>query len=275
MSVDDGSNNNADQGGQGGFQSGPQETAGQGPGQELGQGPGPKVWFYAVAGQTYGPFTEGELIGLARGGRFGRNDFVYAEHIGRWVPAGDMEGLFEPPRPMGPRQPGRPETPPFAGPYGVAGYGYAGFWIRFLAVLIDGLILAVPTCCVGWPAMILLSPFAALAHGPRGSAPAAEVAAVVGMGFASLFLAAVAWLYFAAFESSSWQATPGKRAVGIVVTDTQGRRISFARATGRYFASWLSHILLNIGYIIGAFTPRKQTLHDYIANTVVVHGRRP
>jgi uncharacterized RDD family membrane protein YckC len=77
------------------------------------------------------------------------------------------------------------------------------------------------------------------------------------------------WIYEAAMESSSRQATLGKMALGLKVADEQGRRISFARATGRYFAKIISGMILLIGYIMAGFTARKQALHDMIAGTLV------
>ena len=79
----------------------------------------------------------------------------------------------------------------------------------------------------------------------------------------------VPWLYEAILVSSSRQATPGKMAVGIVVTDVQGRRISFLRATGRWFGKYLSVFLL-IGYLIQPFTAKRQTLHDIMAGCLVL-----
>jgi uncharacterized RDD family membrane protein YckC len=78
------------------------------------------------------------------------------------------------------------------------------------------------------------------------------------------------WLYEALMTSSSWQATLGKRAMDMMVTDMEGRRISFGRATGRYFAKWVSTLTCGIGFVIVAFTEKKQGLHDMIANTVVI-----
>lgn len=86
-------------------------------------------------------------------------------------------------------------------------------------------------------------------------------------GFVSFL---VGWLYFASLESSARQATLGKSAMGLVVTGTNGNRISFLRATGRYFAKWLSAIILLIGFIMAAFTARKQALHDILASTLVL-----
>ena len=74
-------------------------------------------------------------------------------------------------------------------------------------------------------------------------------------------------------ESSARQATLGKMAFGIVVTDVHARRISFARATGRFFGKVLSNLTFCIGYLLAAFTDRKQALHDLIAGTLVVRAR--
>jgi len=81
------------------------------------------------------------------------------------------------------------------------------------------------------------------------------------------------WLYFALMESSSKQATLGKMMIGVIVTDTDGNRISFGRASGRYFAKIPSAIILMIGYIMAAFTKRKQALHDMMAGCLVI--RKP
>jgi uncharacterized RDD family membrane protein YckC len=81
------------------------------------------------------------------------------------------------------------------------------------------------------------------------------------------------WLYYALSESSSRQATVGKRTVGVVVTDVAGQRISFGRATGRFFAKWLNALTLGIGYLTVVFTREKRGLHDFIAGTVVLRKR--
>ena len=78
-----------------------------------------------------------------------------------------------------------------------------------------------------------------------------------------------AWLYWALLESSPWQATLGKKALGLLVTDLQGRRITFARASGRYFGKLLSTIVLGTGYLMAGFTEKKQALHDILAGCLV------
>jgi uncharacterized RDD family membrane protein YckC len=140
---------------------------------------------------------------------------------------------------------------------------YAGFWLRFVAWIIDVLILS----AVG---LIFLVPLVPLLfrHEPF-EGPTMWPLTPAFLWFWPLNLVGV-WLYFALFESSSWQATPGKRVLGLLVTDMEGRPISFARATGRYFGKILSGAILMIGYIMAGFTTKKQALHDILAGCLVL-----
>jgi uncharacterized RDD family membrane protein YckC len=95
----------------------------------------------------------------------------------------------------------------------------------------------------------------------------AAIAAYMG---AILLIIIMQWLYYALMESSAKQATLGKLALGIVVTDLSGKRITFGRATGRYFGKILSGMIMCIGYIMAGFTERKQALHDIMAGCLVV-----
>jgi len=81
------------------------------------------------------------------------------------------------------------------------------------------------------------------------------------------------WLYYAFFEASAWQATPGKRALRLYVTDLNGRPITFARASLRHFAKMISSLTLMVGYLLAGFTQKKQALHDIVAGCLVL--RRP
>jgi uncharacterized RDD family membrane protein YckC len=99
----------------------------------------------------------------------------------------------------------------------------------------------------------------------------AEIAPMLGMLIRVAIISAIMqWLYFSLMESSVWQATLGKKALGLTVTDLEGRRIGFGRATGRYFAKILSSLTLFIGYMMAGFTEKKQALHDIIAGTLVL-----
>lgn len=125
---------------------------------------------------------------------------------------------------------------------------YAGFWRRAAAFLADGLVVSV-----------FVAPF--------------DFAGVQFAGAWTPFIVSMVadWLYAAGFHSSSWQATLGKRACGIKVTDLQGQRIGFGRATLRHFAAILSTLILGIGFFMAGWTRRKQALHDKLAGTLVVN----
>ncbi|MEI7979910.1 MAG: RDD family protein [Bacteroidota bacterium] len=129
---------------------------------------------------------------------------------------------------------------------------YAGFWIRFAAAFIDGIILSIPQLAIQF------------AMG--------ESASEFGAGFLLYYVIIISlnWIYYAGMESSSNQATLGKMVVGIKVTNLEGEPITFINATGRYFAKIISTIILLIGFIMAAFTPKKQALHDQLAKTLVI-----
>ncbi len=106
--------------------------------------------------------------------------------------------------------------------------------------------------------------------GANGSDPEA-IQGVAGL-LGQLIGVVLTWLYCAMMESSSKQATLGKMAVGIRVTDVRGQRISFGRATGRHFGKIISALSLFIGYMMAGWTQRKQALHDMMADTLVVRA---
>ena len=89
----------------------------------------------------------------------------------------------------------------------------------------------------------------------------------------NIALLAAAWVYWALMESSRWQATIGKKLLGLRVTDLQGQRIGFGRASGRHWAKLISNLTLLMGYAMAGFTEKKQALHDMIARCLVLKGR--
>jgi len=148
-----------------------------------------------------------------------------------------------------------------AAPFG--GVRYGGFWIRFVAAIIDGIIVQVVVMPLSFVAGGV-SGFAGVMGGvPRSGLPilGGLIGFVIGV-FGT-------WLYEALMESSTRQATLGKMVFGMKVTDLGGNRISFGRATGRHFGKWVSALILGIGYIMAGFTERKQALHDMLAGTLV------
>jgi len=150
---------------------------------------------------------------------------------------------------------------------------YAGFWKRFLACLIDGLLLGAIGVLLLIPFFGLLGLGVGFADMENGDAASAGfvVAAIAAYGIAMMVMAIGGWLYYAFMESSSRQATLGKMALGIVVTDMNGGRITFGCATGRYFGKILSSLIFYIGYIMAGFTQQKQALHDILASTLVIN----
>jgi uncharacterized RDD family membrane protein YckC len=123
--------------------------------------------------------------------------------------------------------------------------GYAGFWKRAAAAIMDALIV--------------------------GAISGIVTGITAGVGVVSFFC--LPWIYEAYMLSSEKQATFGKMMMEIEVTDLNGRRISFGRATGRHFAKWVSALILGIGFIMAGFTEKKQALHDMMADTLVVNKR--
>jgi len=138
---------------------------------------------------------------------------------------------------------------------------HGGFWRRTAAYLMDGFIIGV----VNWVITMIL--MVAMV----GSLAAGSVNAAFGtIALQVLIGIALSWLYFALQESSAAQATLGKRAMGLKVTDDYARRIGFGRATGRFFGKILSSVIFNIGFMLAGWTGRRQALHDMICGTVVV-----
>ncbi len=139
---------------------------------------------------------------------------------------------------------------------------YAGFWRRLAAYVIDMVILA-------------------FANYEFLSYQSTNMSVIANLGYynftyeiyalmISIFSLLISWLYFCGMESSPLQATIGKLAVGIYVTDMEGKRVSFGKATGRYFAKIISAVILFIGFIMAGFTDKRQALHDKITNCLVL-----
>jgi len=143
---------------------------------------------------------------------------------------------------------------------------YAGIWLRLAAVLIDSFVLAIPSFVI-----VMLAVFALGLKLPDADAPVTQFPSPAGVFFATEgALMIVQWLYFAVMESSPWRGTLGKRALGIAVTDLNGKRISFGRASLRFLGKLVSSATFLVGYVMAGFTQKRQALHDIIASTLVV-----
>jgi uncharacterized RDD family membrane protein YckC len=147
---------------------------------------------------------------------------------------------------------------------------YAGFWWRFLAAIIDGIVVSIAQKIIILPflGIIGISIFSMNQSGMTDEESVFLMLAAMGP-MVSISIV-ISWLYYALMESSKLRGTLGKMALNIRVTDTNGNRISFARATGRHFGKILSGMILMIGYIMAGFTAKKQALHDMIADCLVI-----
>ena len=155
-------------------------------------------------------------------------------------------------------------------------YTYAGFWLRFAAVIVDGLIIALPVFIlfIFFLSSSLL-PSIEVSNSMYSNIMFPHSANIYNNWLSSFSKFSIitfifTTLYNAFFESSKWQGTPGKKVLGLIVTDMQGNRITFLRALVRNASKYISKTIFYIGYIMSAFTEKKQALHDFISSTFVL-----
>ena len=208
--------------------------------------------YYIVKnGEPTGPYSLEQLQALVTQGSASPAELCWAEGLPTWVPLGQVLGIL------------LPESG-----FAVA-RGYAGFWRRVGALLIDLLILMVP------------SHFLSRFGPPLPAFEKAQSWQEIGRMWTEyshqtahlqLLALLLTWLYFAFMESSSRQGTLGKNAMRLIVTDARGSRISFVHATGRFLVkNFLSFgLTMGMGCLMSAFTLRKQALHDLVAGTLVL-----
>jgi uncharacterized RDD family membrane protein YckC len=142
--------------------------------------------------------------------------------------------------------------------------GFGSFWERFLAYCIDSLIVTVGSICALFTIALLIG----FSISIMGMDLEKMEGFFIGLYYLLAFLSS--WLYFTIMESSKLQATLGKKICNLVVTDTSGNRISFAKANARFWSKIISGAIFAIGYIMAAFTEKHQALHDMVAGTLVV-----
>jgi uncharacterized RDD family membrane protein YckC len=150
---------------------------------------------------------------------------------------------------------------------------YAGFWLRFVAAFIDGIVLWIPLLPIF--IVVFLGSFRNLGN----VRDPVEIRAIFGPKIALILLICTvgSWLYWGLMESSAWQATLGKKALGLLVTDLEGNRISFGKATGRFCGGrlisvfpYLGGLYFFIDCVCVGFTEKKQAIHDMMAGTLVM-----
>jgi uncharacterized RDD family membrane protein YckC len=163
---------------------------------------------------------------------------------------------------------------PAAGVAAGSGTTYAGFWLRVVAALIDGLALAIPMGFVFF--LLIASALPALLTRPPDPMRI-MIAILPRILMLTVIILAGSWLYWGLMESSTWQATLGKKALGLYVTDLEGNRVTFGRASGRFFAGrgigsvpYVGGLYFLVSCILAGLTEKKQALHDIIAGCLVL-----
>ena len=143
---------------------------------------------------------------------------------------------------------------------------YAGFWLRVSAIIIDAAVLQIILLVSLWGFIFLYALQIDRSSPLSAPLPPRDVIDLAGV----LIFIITSWLYFALMESSKYQATIGKKLIGIEVVDLEDEKISFSRATARQLGKIICFFTLYIGFIIAAWTRRKHGLHDKLSGCLVV-----
>lgn len=249
-------------------------------------------WYYAVEDERRGPVSQDEFDGLVRDGTITLSTLVWRQGMPDWQPFSEVGASSRPATGTAVAagqarcaECGRAfpveDMIAYGGDYvcagckpvffervrqGVAGVGdmrYAGFWIRFVAKFIDGLIMMV----VGWAVQLVIG--LPLLADPSEMSTGTYMAISIMIYLVNM---AIGIAYYAGFIAK-FAATPGKMACGLKIVRSDGSKVSFLRAVGRYFAEILSAIIIYIGYIMAAFDEEKRALHDRICDTRVIWAR--
>lgn len=237
-----------------------------------------EIWI-GRDGERHGPYKEDDVRRWLRSGQVSPQDLAWYEGLADWQPLSALfPDMTAAPPPAAANPYAAPASPLLPQTTAAALEDHAGFWKRVAAYILDAIVLYIPQMLIekmfgGDAAKEALKQASLDAIGNPDAMMAANMHYYSTMWPAMLLIVVMGVLYFAVCESSSWQGTLGKLALGIRVTDLQGKRISFPRALGRYFAKILSAIILGIGFLMVAWTQRKQGLHDMICDTLVLNGR--
>jgi uncharacterized RDD family membrane protein YckC/DNA-directed RNA polymerase subunit RPC12/RpoP len=255
-------------------------------------------WYYVDAGQQAGPVDDAQLDELARTGKIQNDTLVWREGMESWKPYTQARsaGPQSATPPSAQANPAPAETtheavcvecgrifnmddmirhekgyvcahckPVFmqklaeGARLNTGGLNYAGFWIRFAAVFLDGLILGAVNFVIGLVAGL-----------SAGQAVGAEPVGAIVVQLILVFVQLAIGIAYETIMIGKYGATLGKMACKIKVVTADDGTVSYARAFGRYFAKLLSGLTCLIGYIIAAFDDQKRALHDHICNTRVV-----
>jgi uncharacterized RDD family membrane protein YckC len=244
-------------------------------------------WYYVDSGQSLGPIDQAELERLVRGGSITADTLVWHAGLADWQPYQTVAAAVTETAPLPVaaadavccecgRTFSQNEMIRYADSWICAACKpvfvqklregaplsgatvYGGFWIRFLAKIVDGIILNIVNSVL----LLAFIPIFSLGGDVEGSA------SILFIG--QMLFGMMAGATYTTFFLGKYGATLGKMACGLKVVTADGGKVSYARALGRHFAEILSALTLNVGYIIAAFDEQKRTLHDHICYTRVI-----
>jgi uncharacterized RDD family membrane protein YckC len=232
-----------------------------------------EVWI-GRQGERHGPYQEEQIKEWLRSGQLSRDDLGWYDGLADWQPLSVLFPLDKPTPPPAPDVYAPPAPPPQAA--STTAFDYAGFWQRFGAWVIDVLVLIIPSMIV----MYALGGMEAYKHLMEQMQAGNDMAAALrqyeeATQGIQITTVVITFLYYVFFETSKFQATPGKLALRLRVTDLSGRRLTIGRAAARNIvrlASLVFGLIPLICYLAIAWTPRKQGLHDLMASTLVLNG---
>jgi uncharacterized RDD family membrane protein YckC len=214
-------------------------------------------WYYADAGKQVGPIEDSILHGLVASGQVRDDTLVWHEGMESWQPLRAVREFVT--------TVAAPIAPPIAPP--VAPVRYAGFWIRFVARVIDAALLGVVNAVIRIPLAVMLG----LGTGRgRDLIFLPVVMSLIGI---SVAISIAVGVVYEVYLVSTRGGTLGKLILGLKIVRADGSPVPAGLAAGRYFAQWLSGAILMIGYIMAGFDPEKRALHDRICETRVVYAR--
>jgi uncharacterized RDD family membrane protein YckC len=266
-------------------------------------------WYYAEGGRQVGPVEESALDELVRQGTVRDDTLVWREGMAAWQKHAAVRGgsgnatAAPPPQPTPVSAPasvsdtrycsecGRPFAASQLTSYGDvsvcaqcqpaytervrgAPRHFGGFWIRFVAIVIDAIILGVVSVIIRIPLGLAMGGVGlGLGRNPDPSQVLAALPAILSLAGMSFLIQLAISLSYEVYFLSTRGATPGKMALGLKVIRADGSPISAGLAAGRFFAKYLSFLTLCIGFIIAGFDREKRSLHDHICGTRVVYTR--
>lgn len=233
-----------------------------------------EIWI-GRDGQRHGPYREEDVRQWLASGQFAPDDLGWYEGLADWQPLSVLfpDALAATPPPSGPTATAAVPPPTTT----LALEDYAGFWKRFGAWVIDYLILLIPMAIIAMntgAVEAFQKLLTEVQNGSSASVAALEYARAVRP--AELTMLVVGFLYYALFEGSALQASPGKLALGIRVTTLDGRPLGYARSVLRNLvrlANIVTWVIPLICYLAVAWTQRKQGFHDMMAKALVLNGR--